>query len=192
MILVLGATGMFGSRVGNSLTALGQPYRALVRDEGKARAMLTGEPELVIGDLDRPETLPPALAGIERLFLVTAMDAKIADRELAVIAAAKTAGVRSIVKLYGAVHHDGDPLDVMHRASIAALGESGLDWVLACPNSVTETSLYGQLPALKATGQMWGCAGSGRVGMVAADDVGRAVAAVLAGQLPRRTARACC
>lgn len=180
MILVLGATGMFGSRVANHLTDLGQPVRALVRNEDKARRMLQGEPELVVGDLDHPETLAGALTDVEKVFLVSPMDGHIAEREIAVIEAAERAGVGLVVKLYGAVRHDGDALDVLHQASISALRQSGLRWALVSPNSVMETSLFAQVPALKATGQLWACAGDGRVGLVAADDAGRAAAAVLA------------
>jgi uncharacterized protein YbjT (DUF2867 family) len=133
----------------------------------------------VVGDLDRPDTLPAALEGISRVFLVSPMDRRIADREKAVIAAAVGAGVQQVVKLYGAVRHEGDALDQLHQASIAALRESGLSWALLSPNSVMETSLYSQIPALRATGQLWACAGEGKVGLIAADDVGRAGAAVL-------------
>ena len=181
MILVVGATGMFGSRVANGLTALGRPVRALVRDPDKARTVLDGA-ELAVGDLDRPETLPAALAGVDKVFLVSPMDGHIAEREIAVITAAKQAGVGQIVKLYGAVKHERDALDDQHGASLAALRESGLRWVLVSPNSVMETSVYGQLPAIRQTGEMWACAGDGRVAMVAADDVGRAAVAVLASE----------
>jgi NAD(P)H dehydrogenase (quinone) len=55
------------------------------------------------------------------------------------------------------------------------------------PNSVMETSLFGQVGAIAGTGSMWGCAGDGRVGLVAADDVGRAAAAVLTDPRPMGT-----
>jgi uncharacterized protein YbjT (DUF2867 family) len=179
VVLITGATGMFGSRVTAQLVAHGVPVRALVRDEARARTELGPGPDLVVGDLDRPDTLAPAVDGVDSIFLVSPMDTRIADRELAVIAAAERAGVRRVVKLHGAVRHDGDELDRQHQRSIAALRASALAWVTVSPNSVMETSLFGQVGAIAGTGSMWGCAGAGRVGLVAADDVGRAVAAVL-------------
>ena len=179
MILVCGATGMFGSRVVGELVKQGQPVRALVRDEGKARTLLGESPELAVADMDQPETLPAALAGVDKVFLVSPMDDKIADRELAMIKAAQETGVDQVIKLFGAVRH-ADDLSRMHAASIDALRESGLRWALVSPNSVIETTLLAQLPALKQMGAMLGSAADSRVGLVAADDVGRAAAAVFA------------
>ncbi len=179
MILVTGATGMFGSRVVAELGQQGHDVRALVRDEAKAREMLGDGPELAVADLDRPETLPPAMGGVDKVFLVSPMDDKIADREIAVIDAAKAAGVGQVIKLHGAVKHH-DALAELHGASIAALRESGMGWALISPNSVMETTLFSQVPALQQAGAMMGCAADGRVALVAADDVGRATAAVFA------------
>ncbi|MBM9468254.1 NmrA family NAD(P)-binding protein [Nakamurella leprariae] len=184
VVLVIGATGMFGSRVTAQLVAHGVPVRALVRDEARARTELGSGPELVVGDLDRPDTVDPAVRGADTVFLVTPMDTRIADRELAVIAKSERAGVRRVVKVHGAVRHDGDELEQLHQRSIAALRASGLDWVTVSPNSVMETSLFGQAGAIAGTGSMWGCADQGRVGLVAADDVGRAAAAVLTDERP--------
>ncbi len=177
MILVCGATGMFGSRVVAELVKQGQPVRALVRDEARARRLLGESPELAVADMDVPDTLPAALAGVDQVFLVSPMDDKIATRELAMIQAAREAGVDQVLKLFGAVRHDDD-LSRMHGTSIDALRESGMRWALVSPNSVIETTLLSQIPALKQAGAMLGSAADSRVGLVAADDVGRASAAV--------------
>ncbi|HZD01010.1 MAG TPA: NAD(P)H-binding protein [Actinomycetes bacterium] len=71
MILVTGATGTVGSEVVRQLVSAGQRPRALVRDPSKARQRLGGQVEHVIGDLDRPETIAAALAGVDRVFLLT-------------------------------------------------------------------------------------------------------------------------
>lgn len=63
-VLVVGATGSIGRRV---VTALGRhdlPARALVRDVGRGRSILPGI-ELVLGDLERPETLPASVEGVD-------------------------------------------------------------------------------------------------------------------------------
>jgi hypothetical protein len=77
------------------------------------------------------------------------------------------------------VRHHGDPLDELHRASIDAIRASGLEWALVSPSSVMETSLAlagARDPRLQ---REFACAGVGRVGLVAADDVARAAAVVL-------------
>jgi len=57
MILVVGATGTVGSKVLRQLVAAGERARALVRDREKAGERFGEQIELVVGDLDQPETL---------------------------------------------------------------------------------------------------------------------------------------
>src|SRR4051794_15882670 len=181
MVLVSGATGMFGSRIARGLLDADQPVRALVRDREKAQKLEEAGAELVVADMDQPESLGPALDGIDRVFLVSPMDDRIEARETAVTAAAKDAGVDFVLKLYGAVKHHGDSLDRLHRASIEALRQSGITWALLSPNSVMETSLLSEAAPIKAMGKMFGAAGEGRVGLIAADDAAAAGVALLSG-----------
>jgi uncharacterized protein YbjT (DUF2867 family) len=170
---------MFGGRIARGLAGSGKPVRALVRDKTKATDLEAEGAELVVADMDRPETLPPALDGVERVFLVSPMDDRIAARETAVIAAAKDAGVDLVIKLAGAVKHRGDELETLHGAAVDALRESGLRWALLSPNSVMETSLLSQSDSIKQTGKMWGSAGDGKVGLIAADDAAAAGVALV-------------
>ena len=181
MVLVSGATGMFGSRIARGLLDADQPVRALVRDREKALKLEEAGAELVVADMDQPESLGPALDGIDRVFLVSPMDDRIEARETAVIAAAKDADVDFVLKLYGAVKHHGDSLDRLHRASIEALRQSGMTWALLSPNSVMETSLLSEAAPIRAMGKMFGAAGDGRVGLIAADDAAAAGVALLSG-----------
>ena len=130
--------------------------------------------------MDRPETLDAAMAGVDTVFLVSPMDDRVQIREGNVLAAAQRANVRRIVKLYGAVEHHDDPLGGLHAASVEAIRQSGLDWALLSPTSVLETTLYSMIPWIEETGAVMASAGEGRVAHVAADDVARAGAVVLA------------
>ncbi|RCJ33627.1 epimerase [Nostoc punctiforme NIES-2108] len=58
---VAGATGETGRRIVQELIARNIPVRALVRDIEKARAILSPEAELVVGDVLQPESLTAAL-----------------------------------------------------------------------------------------------------------------------------------
>jgi uncharacterized protein YbjT (DUF2867 family) len=146
---MLGATGMFGSRLLREVIARGAEIRALVHSAAKTdRLVGDGHGEVAVGDLDEPQSLRGAFEGVGTAFLVTPMDDRTATREVNALRAAQEAGVRRLVKLYGA-------------------------------NSVMETSLLGQAEAVKFASSMFGCAGDGRVGLVAADDVARAAAVVL-------------
>ncbi|BDI23321.1 NmrA family NAD(P)-binding protein [Herbiconiux sp. L3-i23] len=180
MILILGATGMFGSRVLRETAARGASVRALVHSDDHAAPLRASGIDAVVGDLDDRASLAPAFAGVDTVFVVTPMDGRILERETNALDAAVAAGVRRIVKLYGAVRHLPDePLDQQHKASIAAIAASGLRYALVSPNSVMETSFLSQAPAVQQANRLFGCAGDGRVGVVAADDVARAIAVVL-------------
>jgi len=180
MILITGATGMFGSRVLRETLARGTEVRALVHSPANAGQVRAGGADVVVGDLDEPGSLAAVFAGVDTAFLVSPMDERIAIREANALQAAQQAGVRRIVKLYGAVRHHGDPVDALHLASIAAIRESGLSWALVSPSSVMDTTMLDlAAEAIRSVGCLAGCAGEGRVGLVAADDVGRAAAVVL-------------
>jgi len=180
LILVTGATGMFGSGVTDRLAERGVPVRAMTSSATHAQQMARPGVEPVVADMDRPETLGEAMAGVDTVFVVTPMDDRVQARERNVLEAAKREGVRRIVKLYGAVEHHGDDLGSLHDASVEAIRESGLQWALLSPTSVLETSLLSMIPWIEATGSVVACAGDGKVAHVAADDVARAGAAVLA------------
>jgi len=183
MILVTGATGMFGGRVLEALLARGVRVRALTHSPDKAQRLAAMGAEPAVGNLDHPETLPEVLQGVERVFLVTSMDRQITKREINLIDAAQATGVRQVVKLYGAVRHHGDELDQLHLASIEHLRQSRLAWTLISPNTVMETNLFPQAANIRERNTMYGAAGEGRIGMVAAGDCGLAAATVLTGDL---------
>jgi uncharacterized protein YbjT (DUF2867 family) len=179
IVLVTGATGMFGSRVAREAAARGARVRALVRAPARTQAIAGEGIEPVVADLDTPETLRPALEGVERVFVVTPMDPRSGARQVNVIEAAREAGVRLIVLLHGAVRHHDDILGRQHEHAMAVLRASGTAWTLFSPQTVMETNLEPQFEAVRQTGGLWGCAGDGRAAMVAADDCGRAGGVVL-------------
>ena len=95
-ILVTGATGGVGRLVVDELLALGATdVRALTVNPAKAG--LPPQVEAVRGYLGRPETLPAALAGVDRMYL-----APLVETNAQVCRLAATAGVRRIVDMAGA------------------------------------------------------------------------------------------
>jgi uncharacterized protein YbjT (DUF2867 family) len=64
-VLVTGVTGRVGGQVAAQLMATGVRVRALARDPARVTGL-----DAVGGDLTRPETLGPALAGVDAAFLV--------------------------------------------------------------------------------------------------------------------------
>ena len=70
-ILVTGATDNVGSLLIPDLINLGADVRALVRDESKAHGLKIAGVEVVVGDLDVPDTLDAAFRGVDKVFLIT-------------------------------------------------------------------------------------------------------------------------
>ena len=65
-VLVVGATGSIGHLVVEEAIRQGHTVRALARDRQKARR-LPKDAEVIVGDLTRPETLGPAVDGLDAI-----------------------------------------------------------------------------------------------------------------------------
>jgi uncharacterized protein YbjT (DUF2867 family) len=144
MYLVTGSTGNVGAELVRALIQAGAPVRALTRAD-------TGKPtpagvQLAIGDLNRPETLRDALAGVRGLFLLPGyQDMK------ALLAEAASAGVERVVLLSGS-SADGDQSNAITRymsASEAAVHGSGLAWSVLRPSAFMSNTLE-WVPQLRA------------------------------------------
>ena len=98
LIAVIGATGLQGGAVVRALQASGQfKVRALTRNPAKHSQLAD---EVVLADLNRPETLPAAFAGAHGVFLVTNVWEPGTDERkqaLAAVRAAKDAGVQHFI-----------------------------------------------------------------------------------------------
>lgn len=174
MILVVGATGTVGSRLVARLHATGHPIRVLVRDLDKVARLPAGISR-VRGDLDRPETLPPALAGADTAYLISA-----AGQVPAFLAAAKDAGLRYVVRqstLEAGVSPPYGP-GVWHREAEQAIEGSGLAWAHIRPTMMMSNTVGWWAESIRTRATVFFPGGEGRVSPVHPDDVA-AVAAVL-------------
>jgi len=147
MYLVAGATGNVGSEVVKALAGAGEPTRALVRDPESARAKLPEGVEAVAGDLNKPESLVPALNGVRAVFLLPGY----ADMP-GLLAEAKKAGVEQVVQLSGGSAGNSDLSNAVTRymaATEAAVKESGLPWTFLRPSAFMANALR-WLPQIQA------------------------------------------
>ncbi|ESA37421.1 hypothetical protein N836_03250 [Leptolyngbya sp. Heron Island J] len=99
-ILVLGATGKVGGETLRQLQLAGdnQPIAA-VRSAEKAQALQAQGFETVILDLDQPDTLEPALQGIDRALLLTGYSVDMLRQSKRFLDVAKATGVNHIVHI---------------------------------------------------------------------------------------------
>ena len=146
MNLVVGATGILGMQIVMDLAAAGRKVRALVRkssDPGKVAALRGAGAEVVEADLKHPASLAHACAGITNLILTATSTSSRAEGDsiqtvdrlgnLALIDAAKAAGVAHVVFVSFPKHPIGFPLQDAKQAVEAALIGSGLGYTILQP-----------------------------------------------------------
>jgi uncharacterized protein YbjT (DUF2867 family) len=178
VVLVIGASGTVGTEVTRQLIAAGQRPRALVRDPLAARERLGEAAELIVGDLDRPETLDRALDGAGRVFLLTVPGERQLQRERAVIDAARRAGAQQIVRLSRAGADECSPLRIarLHWQAERQLRQSGLAATILRPPMFMQNLRF-----MVRDGTISSAIGDGRVAMVDVRDVAAVAVAALTG-----------
>lgn len=133
-ILVAGATGYIGNLLAHALADEGHEVRCLVRNPAKAKDLEAAGCEIVKGDVLEPDTLGPALAGIElAYYLVHSMgrgsDGDFAARDKRAAAnfagAAANAGTARIVYLGGLGEPGSEHLRSRHETA-KILAEAGI------------------------------------------------------------------
>ncbi|HEX5505422.1 MAG TPA: NAD-dependent epimerase/dehydratase family protein [Thermomicrobiales bacterium] len=99
--LVTGATGRVGSRFVPRLLERGGAVRVLVRDAERGAVLGRRGAEVAVGDLRRPETLAPALAGVEAVVHLGASFRGVADAEAVAVNLAGTLALARAATLAG-------------------------------------------------------------------------------------------
>ncbi|MEU9477451.1 NAD(P)H-binding protein [Streptomyces sp. NPDC048191] len=169
MILVTGATGTIGRDVVRQLAARGEKVRALTRDPAKAR--VPAGVEVARGDLRDPASLKAALAGVTAAFLLRPPGPD-EGQDAALVAAARAAGVRRLVKLsaIGTGDPASGPSAFWHQDGERAVRDSGTAWTVLRPSSFASNTLSWAGP-LRAGEPVPNLTGDGASGVVDPRDV---------------------
>lgn len=182
-IAVTGATGHLGRLVIEQLkTHLpADQIVALVRTLAKAADLGV---EARQADYDEPATLITALAGVDKVLLISSseIDRQRGAQHHNVIAAARQAGVQHVVYT-SLLHADTSPLSLApdHRVTEADLKASGLPFTLLRNGWYTE-NYTGLAPGAVAGGALLGSARQGRISSATRADFAAAAVAVLTGE----------
>ncbi|MFE9093268.1 SDR family oxidoreductase [Streptomyces sp. NPDC007264] len=141
MILVTGATGTIGSDVVRRLAARGEKVRALTRDPAKAQ--VPEGVETAVGHHRDRVSVEAAMAGVRAAFLVGMFGPEDSGHDRDLVAAAKAAGVRRIVKLSSIATGDPavGPFGTWHLPGERAAQDSGLDWTILRPSAFASNTL---------------------------------------------------
>ena len=181
-IAITGATGQLGNLVIEQLLQLtaAQNIVALVRKIDKAEHFKVQGIEPREFDYDRPETLVPALLGIDKLLLISANEiGRRTPQHQAVIDAAKVAGVPYLAYT-SLLRADTSPLGLAqeHRETEKLIQDSGITYTFLRNNWYSENYLAGVAHTIEI-GTLFGAAQDGRISSASRIDYAEAAAKVL-------------
>ena len=202
MLAITGATGKLGSKVTSRLANLGRSQRLIVRDPGRA-PQLPGAEVAQISSFGDRAAMKRALAGVRKLFLVSARDRMgvnqaaamaglppprydRAQQQIAAVDAAMEAGVQHIVYL-SFLNAAEDATFILARDHFHT--EEHIR-KLGMPFTFLRVSLYTDNVPLRVSddGVIRAPAGEGRVAWVTRDDIADVIVAVLTGSGHERRA----
>jgi NAD(P)H dehydrogenase (quinone) len=180
-VAVTGASGQLGRLVVEALLRRDAgPIVAIVRDPSKVADLAERGVEVRQASYDDAEALDRALAGVDRLLLVsgTEMGARVAQHTT-VIRAAERAGVKLLAYTSSTAATES-PLILAqeHRGTEAALAESTVPHTLL-RNGWYWENFFGRVDSAVEGGVFVGAAGDGRVSGAARADYAEAAAVVL-------------
>lgn len=187
MIAITAASGSLGRLVLEDLLSRGVPaaeIRAVVRDQSKLADFAERGVDVVRGDYSDPDGLAAALAGVDKLLLISSSDftRERITQHLNAVAAAKEAGVGHIV--YTSIvraDENGIGFSWIHADTETAIEKSGIPFTLLRNNWYFENTTAALAPALEH-GAIIGASGEGKIGYAARADYAAAAAVVLTGE----------
>lgn len=181
-IAITGATGQLGELVIQNLLTSTEAKNivALVRNVEKAQSLKQRGVELRLFNYDQPETLIPALEGIDKLLLISANEiGRRTPQHQAVIQAAVSAKVPYIAYT-SLLNAPTSPLALAqeHRETEALILQSGLKYTLLRNNWYNENYLA-NVQHVAETGILYGSAQDGKISSASRLDYAEAAAKVL-------------
>ncbi|MGT2476047.1 NmrA family NAD(P)-binding protein [Paraburkholderia terrae] len=181
-VLITGATGDTGRAAVRESIALGLSVRAMVhRKDDRSAALEALGAEVVVGDLLEINTVRDAMKGVDAAYLVWPVQPGLINATVNFAQAARETGVKTVVNLSQRSANRESTSDSCRDTFIAEeiLNWSGLPVIHLRPTYFLEWLLYPwQLPYLQQ-GILRMPVGKGRHSPIAADDQGRAIAALL-------------
>jgi uncharacterized protein YbjT (DUF2867 family) len=178
MILITGASGNVGREVVKQALAVGLKIRATFQSPAvaaKAPAGLEG----VIVDYAKPESIRPALHGVEKIFLVGPPVRELPALEANFVKEVCAAGRKHIVKL-SALGGQDSMFPSGHRDSEENIEASGLPYTFLRPNGFMQNLVNYNANTIRSQNAFYGCQGNGAVSMVDLRDIAAVAVIVLA------------
>ena len=169
-----GATGRIGSRLVPRLAAHHDiAVRAFVRGAEKATPLASSGAELALGHLEDPRSVRVAVEGIDTVVLITPATPYAAGQASSVLAAAKVAGVRKIVRIsvFKAGVDGPTAITRLHGSTDAEIQESGLTYTVLRPPFFMQNLLLMAADSIVREGRLYFGIGYGKLGMIDLRDI---------------------
>jgi uncharacterized protein YbjT (DUF2867 family) len=180
LILVIGGRSKIGAALIGELLGRGQQVRALVRT-GEPTGGLPAAAEAVTGDLADEGSLVRAMAGIEKVFLLSSPHPNAIGWHRHAIDAARRTRVQLMVRssILGADRESPAEFISAHTTCDRYLEDSGLPYVIVRPNLFLQNIPESAIPSIDASGTFYVNAGEARISMVDTREVAAVAAVVL-------------
>jgi len=174
MILISGATGNVGKVLVKQLLDEDVQIRVLVRDERKV-AEFGNRADVVVGDLDKPDTLRTAMRGVDRLYFVTPVTEQVVN----LLKAAKQAGAKYVVKQSTIEADRSLGPGKWHREQEELVKSMGFAWTFIRPTMFMSNVIEWWGATIKMQNAVYFPGGNGTVPPVDARDVAAVACTVL-------------
>ena len=178
-VLITGATGNTGSLLTPELLRANIDVRVFVRDEKKVRTLKDSGAEVIIGDLDQPESIIPAVKDVDKIYLLTWNGPTALQQVENIINAAIKTGNPHIVR-----HSMWGPDSRIMKQGLQAdemIKTSGLPWTILKPTFYMQNTLMAA-QTISTQGNIYWNMKDGKLGMIDVRDIADAAFAVITGK----------
>lgn len=176
-VLVTGATGNTGSLLVPQLLKNNVDVRVFVRDEAKAAPLKELGAEIAIGDLDKPETIRPAVKDVDKIYFLTFNDQTQLKQGENFLSVVKDSGNPHIIRhsMWGPensrIIQQGYKIDDMIKSS-------GMPWTILKPTFYMQNTMMGA-QTIAADGVIYWDMKDGKLGMIDVRDIADAAVAAI-------------
>jgi len=172
-ILVTGAAGKIGSSLIQRLAAYNFNIRGFIRNAEKAKQLAAKGVELVHGTFEDKKIVRDAVEGIDILVLITSANPNAAEQAHDVLAAAREAGVKKIVRISVFKAAVDGPTDItrLHGYTDAEIQNSGLTYTILRPLFFMQNLFFTAADTLAKERKLYFGTGDARLSMIDLRDI---------------------
>ncbi len=180
-VLVTGATGNTGSLLVPMLLSRDVEVRVFVRDEKKAESLKNSGAEIVPGDLDQPDTIIPAVKGVDKIYLLTWNGPTQFRHVENVINAVKASGENPHIIRHSMWGSENSRIIKQGLQAEQLIKSSGLPWTMLKPTFFMQ-NLMMAAPTMSSDGKIYWDMNEGKLAMIDVRDIAESALAAITGE----------